>query len=63
MLGIVRIATCGEPLEMHLSEPAPGETPNPVHPHLNEKILVIREGTPLVERGDPVRARVRPGVE
>ena len=35
----------GERIELHLSEIAPGETPNPPHLHHSEEILVIRQGT------------------
>jgi mannose-6-phosphate isomerase-like protein (cupin superfamily) len=49
------VTTRGELLEMHLSELGPGETPNPLHPHLNEEILVIREGTLVVTINDQSR--------
>ena len=46
------VTTRGERIELHLSELAPGETPNPLHPHHNEEILVIREGTVEVTIND-----------
>ena len=35
----------GFPIEMHQTELAPGMAPHPPHSHLNEELLMLREGT------------------
>ena len=35
----------GFPIEMHITELAPGEAPHPPHHHLHEEMILIREGT------------------
>jgi XRE family transcriptional regulator, regulator of sulfur utilization len=54
------VTTRGELLELHMSELGPGQTPNPLHPHVNEEILVIREGTLDVTINDQTK-RMGPG--
>lgn len=35
----------GFPLELHMTELAPGMAPHPPHHHVNEEVLMIHEGT------------------
>src|SRR5258708_7421036 len=35
----------GFPIEMHMTELAPGEAPHPPHHHVHEEMLMLKEGT------------------
>jgi quercetin dioxygenase-like cupin family protein len=35
----------GFPIEMHMTELAPGEAPHPPHHHVHEEMLLLKEGT------------------
>ena len=35
----------GFPIEMHMTELAPGEAPHPPHHHVHEEMIMIHEGT------------------
>lgn len=35
----------GVPIELHMTELAPGEAPHPPHQHVHEEMLLIRDGT------------------
>ena len=35
----------GVPIELHMTELAPGEAPHPPHRHVHEEMLLIRDGT------------------
>jgi quercetin dioxygenase-like cupin family protein len=34
----------GFPIEMHISELAPGQAPHPPHQHVHEEVLMLRSG-------------------
>jgi XRE family transcriptional regulator, regulator of sulfur utilization len=47
-------------LDIHVTTLDPGKAPHPPHKHLNEELVIIKEGTlEVLENGD--RKRARPG--
>src|SRR5260370_40227610 len=49
------------PVELHLTELAPGEAPHPPHPHVHEEAIMIFEGTLEVTIAGRGSARLGPG--
>jgi uncharacterized cupin superfamily protein len=50
----------GVPIELHITELAPGEAPHPPHHHVHEEMIMILQGTVEVAIGDR-RATLGPG--
>jgi quercetin dioxygenase-like cupin family protein len=50
----------GVPIELHITELAPGEAPHPPHHHVHEEMILILEGTVEVTILDR-RATLGPG--
>jgi quercetin dioxygenase-like cupin family protein len=50
----------GVPIELHMTELAPGKAPHPPHHHLHEEMIMIHEGTLEVTIGDR-KATLGPG--
>ncbi|MBZ5591437.1 MAG: cupin domain-containing protein [Acidobacteriia bacterium] len=42
----------GVPIELHMTELAPGQAPHPPHHHVHEEMIMILEGTVEVNIGD-----------
>jgi quercetin dioxygenase-like cupin family protein len=39
------VTHAGCPIEMHMTELAPGEAPHPPHHHVHEEMVIVRDGT------------------